>query len=145
MGHIQTLDPVSVPAINGLTGHPDQGLGSRTQELTMQEAHSSTLNDATPTPEPALTVPQTKSVYDGPLLKLVDRHADEPRELRVAVVGAGLSGILAGILLPPKVPGIKLTIFEKNADVVCGEVIELKKARRTEMLNFFLFIGRYMV
>ncbi|PKS11164.1 hypothetical protein jhhlp_002925 [Lomentospora prolificans] len=117
MGHIQTLDPVSVPAINGLTGHPDQGLGSRTQELTMQEAHSSTLNDATPTPEPALTVPQTKSVYDGPLLKLVDRHADEPRELRVAVVGAGLSGILAGILLPPKVPGIKLTIFEKNADV----------------------------
>jgi len=32
-------------------------------------------------------------------------------------VGAGLAGINAGILLPAKVPGINLTIFEKNADV----------------------------
>jgi cation diffusion facilitator CzcD-associated flavoprotein CzcO len=35
----------------------------------------------------------------------------------VAVIGAGLSGITAGILLPIKVPGIELTIFDKNADV----------------------------
>jgi protoporphyrinogen oxidase len=34
------------------------------------------------------------------------------------VVGAGLSGVLAGILIPPKVPNVKLTIFEKNAGVV---------------------------
>jgi cation diffusion facilitator CzcD-associated flavoprotein CzcO len=33
------------------------------------------------------------------------------------VIGAGLSGINAGILFPAKVPGIDLTIFEKNADV----------------------------
>jgi cation diffusion facilitator CzcD-associated flavoprotein CzcO len=33
------------------------------------------------------------------------------------VIGAGLSGISAGVLLPAKVPGIKLKIFEKNADV----------------------------
>ena len=33
------------------------------------------------------------------------------------MVGAGLSGITAGVLLPVKVPGIKLVIFEKNADV----------------------------
>lgn len=56
--------------------------------------------------------------YSNPKHKLVDRYIDEPRELRVAVVGAGLSGVIAGILLPAKVPGIKLTIFEKNADVV---------------------------
>jgi hypothetical protein len=31
---------------------------------------------------------------------------------------AGLAGINAGILLPAKVPGIQLTIFEKNEDVV---------------------------
>jgi len=35
----------------------------------------------------------------------------------VAVIGAGLSGITAGILLPAKVPGIKLQIFDKNPDV----------------------------
>ncbi|OBT76266.1 hypothetical protein VF21_03316 [Pseudogymnoascus sp. 05NY08] len=35
----------------------------------------------------------------------------------VAVIGAGISGITAGILLPAKVPGIDLTIYEKNSDV----------------------------
>lgn len=58
------------------------------------------------------------SSYPVPTLKLEDRYIDEPRELRVAVIGAGLSGTLAGTLLPAKVPNINLTIFEKNADVV---------------------------
>lgn len=56
--------------------------------------------------------------YHLPEIDLVDRYADEPRKLRVAVIGAGLSGVTAGVLLPAKVPGIELTIFEKNADVV---------------------------
>lgn len=43
---------------------------------------------------------------------------DHVRELKVAVIGAGLAGIKAGILLPAKVPGIKLTIYEKNSEVV---------------------------
>ncbi|KAJ9422326.1 hypothetical protein QL093DRAFT_2564114 [Fusarium oxysporum] len=54
---------------------------------------------------------------ENPRLTLVDRFVDEPRPLRVGVIGAGLAGITAGILLPAKVPGIKLTIYEKNADV----------------------------
>ncbi|KAI1388808.1 FAD/NAD(P)-binding domain-containing protein [Hypoxylon trugodes] len=66
--------------------------------------------------EPLLKEPQ-KSGYPRSTLKLEQRHIDEPRELRVAVIGAGLSGVLAGILLPAKVPNLKLTIFEKNADV----------------------------
>jgi hypothetical protein len=37
----------------------------------------------------------------------------------VAVIGAGIAGITAGVLLPRKVPGIQLTIFDKNNDVVC--------------------------
>lgn len=52
-------------------------------------------------------------------LKLDRGHCiDDVRPLRVAVIGAGLSGITAGILLPAKVPRIQLTIFEKNDDVV---------------------------
>jgi hypothetical protein len=46
------------------------------------------------------------------------RSIDQVRELKVAVIGAGLAGINAGILLPAKVPGIKF--FEKNNDVVSG-------------------------
>jgi hypothetical protein len=53
-----------------------------------------------------------------PDIPLVDRYADDFRSLRVAVIGAGLSGLIAGVLLPAKVPQIQLTIFEKNADVV---------------------------
>ena len=51
-------------------------------------------------------------------LPLIDRYIDEPRPLRVAVIGGGLSGILAGVLLPEKVPGIQLTIYDKNYDFV---------------------------
>jgi len=51
-------------------------------------------------------------------LSLVDRCIDEPEKLSVVVVGAGIAGIIAGVLLPPKLPGIELTIFEKNEDVV---------------------------
>lgn len=43
---------------------------------------------------------------------------DDVRPLRVAVIGSGLSGVLAGVLLPAKVPNIQLTIFEKNHEVV---------------------------
>lgn len=57
--------------------------------------------------------------YSQPKHRLVDRYIDEPRALRVAVIGAGLAGILSGILLPAKVPGIQLSIYDKNADVVC--------------------------
>ncbi|KAK6215460.1 4-hydroxyacetophenone monooxygenase [Colletotrichum tabaci] len=60
---------------------------------------------------------QNKSKFVLPEVSLVDRHADEPRRLRVTVIGAGIAGIVAGALLPAKVPGIELTIFEKNADV----------------------------
>jgi hypothetical protein len=51
-------------------------------------------------------------------LTLPDHHIDDVRSLKVVVIGAGLSGILAGILLPVKVPKLQLTILEKNDDVV---------------------------
>lgn len=61
---------------------------------------------------------ETVDSYPISDLNLEDRCIDEFRPLRVAVIGAGLSGILSGILLPLKVPNIQLTIFEKNKEVV---------------------------
>lgn len=58
------------------------------------------------------------SYQDAVTLPLVDRFIDEPRPLKVAVIGGGISGIVAGILLPVKVPGIELTVYEKNSDFV---------------------------
>lgn len=43
------------------------------------------------------------SPYRNPKLQLHDRHIDEPRPLKVAVIGAGIAGITAGALLPVKV------------------------------------------
>ncbi|KAI9712664.1 MAG: hypothetical protein M1820_001285 [Bogoriella megaspora] len=48
---------------------------------------------------------------------LEEHPIDELSDLKVAVIGAGISGITAGTLLPIKVPGVQLTIIEKNADV----------------------------
>lgn len=45
-------------------------------------------------------------------------ETEDNRRLTVVVVGAGISGILAGVLLPAKVPNISLRILEKNSDVV---------------------------
>ncbi|KAK5633183.1 hypothetical protein RRF57_008897 [Xylaria bambusicola] len=67
--------------------------------------------------QPLLT-PLDISGYPKAKFELEDRYIDEPRSLKVVVIGAGLTGITTGALLPRKVPGIRLTIFEKNSDVV---------------------------
>jgi hypothetical protein len=65
-------------------------------------------------------------LHSSTKISLVDRHIDQPRELRVGVIGGGLSGVLAGILLPAKVPGIQLTVFEKNHDFVSIDELSLE-------------------
>ncbi|KAH6971395.1 hypothetical protein BKA56DRAFT_677521 [Ilyonectria sp. MPI-CAGE-AT-0026] len=60
---------------------------------------------------------ETVESYPISDLKLEDRLIDDFRPLRVAVIGAGLSGILSGILFPEKVPNVQLTIFEKSKEV----------------------------
>ncbi|TFK83063.1 FAD/NAD-P-binding domain-containing protein [Polyporus arcularius HHB13444] len=42
---------------------------------------------------------------------------DEYRPIRVVVIGAGFSGITAGIRFPQKIPKVDLTIYEKSAGV----------------------------
>lgn len=56
--------------------------------------------------------------YPQSNLKLEKHPVDQGRSLKVAVIGAGIAGVLAGVLLPVKVPGIELKIYEKNSDVV---------------------------
>ncbi|KAK4187657.1 hypothetical protein QBC35DRAFT_515335 [Podospora australis] len=76
--------------------------------------------ETTNTAKPAVEIPQPVinpiPSYPKSRISLVDRFIDQPRALRVAVIGGGLAGITAGILLPAKVPNIQLTIYEKNHD-----------------------------
>lgn len=77
-----------------------------------------TEEDTVPPAVKDIPIPQQIPLYPKSRLTLLDRFIDQPRELRVAVIGGGLSGILAGVMLPAKVPNIKLTIYEKNHDFV---------------------------
>ncbi|KAL2012370.1 hypothetical protein VTN00DRAFT_5088 [Thermoascus crustaceus] len=45
------------------------------------------------------------------------RPINEARPIRVIVFGAGMSGILAGILFPRSIRNLELVIYEKNADL----------------------------
>ncbi|CAG8956726.1 hypothetical protein HYFRA_00012270 [Hymenoscyphus fraxineus] len=56
-----------------------------------------------------------RTIY--PFLELEERPIDEVRPVSVIVVGSGMAGITAGILLPRKVPGVQLTILEKTSDI----------------------------
>ncbi|KLO07105.1 FAD/NAD-binding domain-containing protein [Schizopora paradoxa] len=49
--------------------------------------------------------------------KLGDFSIDEGRPLRVVVIGAGISGILAGIRIPQRIPTADLVIYDKNAGI----------------------------
>jgi heterodisulfide reductase subunit A-like polyferredoxin len=84
----------------------------RVAQLTGHLAPSEETEQANTRPILPIQYPVSKLQLDA------TRSIDQVRELKVAVIGAGLAGINAGILLPAKVPGIKLTIFEKNTDVV---------------------------
>ncbi|KAK4641391.1 hypothetical protein QC761_502310 [Podospora bellae-mahoneyi] len=85
---------------------------------TNSDSHSDHYTPATSPglPPSTTTIPQRIPTYPKSRISLVDRFIDQPRALKVAVIGGGLAGITAGILLPAKVPNIQLTIFEKNDD-----------------------------
>lgn len=50
--------------------------------------------------------------------KLEEHPVDEVRPIKVGIIGAGLSGVTAGVLLPAKLPGLDLRIWDKNPEVV---------------------------
>lgn len=51
--------------------------------------------------------------------ELEEHPIDQLRPIKVGVIGAGLAGITAGVILPAKLPGLDLRIWDKNSDVVC--------------------------
>ncbi|KAL2839123.1 hypothetical protein BJY01DRAFT_257842 [Aspergillus pseudoustus] len=63
--------------------------------------------------EDADALPRT--IY--PPMILEDHPVDEALSIKAIVVGAGITGINAGILLPTKVPGLELKIYERHSDI----------------------------
>ncbi|CAA7268081.1 unnamed protein product [Cyclocybe aegerita] len=53
---------------------------------------------------------------DGPY-RMGDFAIDDPRPMRVVVIGAGYAGIVAGIRFLQRVPNLELTIYDANAGI----------------------------
>ncbi|KAH8903537.1 FAD/NAD(P)-binding domain-containing protein [Coniochaeta sp. PMI_546] len=115
-GDVSSHHEIEIPTLNETKEQPP------TKVVPIGEGDLLSANGFAPEPvdkrSPELQngIPPAAS-YPKSRLDLLDHFIDEPRPLRVSVIGGGLAGILAGILLPIKVPGIRLTIYEKNHDL----------------------------
>ncbi|KXH64789.1 hypothetical protein CSAL01_10548 [Colletotrichum salicis] len=74
--------------------------------------------------DPSIDVASPPSTADNEVLRAINPHflieehpIDEHHTIRAIVVGAGISGITAAILLPTKVPNLDLVIYERNDDL----------------------------
>ncbi len=62
----------------------------------------------------------------------IEEHAiDDVPSIKAILVGSGITGITAAILLPRKVPGLELTIYERNPEVVsCNSRLDIQSRKR---------------
>lgn len=51
-------------------------------------------------------------------LEIEERPIDDAAGLRVIVVGAGITGVTAAVLLPVKVPSVDLVVHERDSEIV---------------------------
>lgn len=110
-----------IATADGITSHTTEtALAISADEVNVAHKHAAPEHgkgNRTTTPSPG----ETKHLhYPRSNVSLVDRFVDEPRKIKVIIIGGGLAGILGGCLLPQKVPGIELVIYEKNSDFVSG-------------------------
>lgn len=69
--------------------------------------------------DPSVTVKDINELESSLNNFTLEEHPiDAVRPIKVGIIGAGLTGITAGALLPAKLPGLDLRIYDKNADVV---------------------------
>ena len=67
--------------------------------------------------------------------KLLERSIDYARPMKVIVIGAGFSGIMAGVRLPQRVKNLTLTIYEKEAEVGGTWYVHFTTSHEQDMLT----------
>lgn len=117
--------PVTADIINGHTIDPN---GIKTAFTSV-----SPLSDA--------KVESNRTTNSKPKFELEEHPIDQVRDIKVGIIGAGLSGVTAATLLRAKLPGINVTLYDKNGDVVsCNDISVSPKDPGSDN-----FIGRNLV
>ncbi|KAE8353796.1 hypothetical protein BDV28DRAFT_164689 [Aspergillus coremiiformis] len=98
---VPSLSRTDIPALNGQQ-HASVGV-STDIKYPVGSSITEKTEEVTPQGRPAF------AIEEHPI--------DEVRNIKVGIIGAGIAGITAGILLPAKLPGLDLRIYDKNADV----------------------------
>jgi len=93
------------------------------EETLVSQVQSTTISDSQPVKnvenvEPPKIAEKASLRTVFPEFVIEEHPIDEFPRIKVVVVGAGMSGINAGILLPRKVPNIDLVILERHSDLV---------------------------
>jgi ribulose 1,5-bisphosphate synthetase/thiazole synthase len=68
-------------------------------------------------PKPVASEKEAQAPQQAVKTVIEQRSVDEGRPLRVVVIGAGISGILACIRFVQRIPNLDLCIYDKNADI----------------------------
>lgn len=96
---------------------PDLSFASSRTEITMKRLSRVFSASPKPIPPKEAEVAKLDTTPVTPKSILEDRSIDEARPLRVIVIGAGISGILACIRFVQRIPNLELCIYDKNADI----------------------------
>lgn len=49
-----------------------------------------------------------------PIADIINKPVDAPRPIKVIMFGAGLAGVMGGILIPRTIRNLELVIYDKN-------------------------------
>ncbi|KAI0712856.1 FAD/NAD-P-binding domain-containing protein [Cerioporus squamosus] len=118
----QPFKPQVTGVLGGTIMMVEAGAGATLDSVGRKISIAAALNQRssmhTPTDTSFTTLDAIAASQEGPSgFRVGNFSIDEYRPIKVVVVGAGFSGILAGIRFPQKIPGIDLTIYEKSAGV----------------------------
>lgn len=81
---------------------------------------------------------------------ITERGIDEPRQLKMVYIGAGISGIVGAIEFLKRLPNLELVIYEKNPEIggtwfennypgcACGE-LRIRALPHNDMTNLDAF------
>lgn len=83
------------------------------QETTkLSNGHTVNVNGVQPSSNGTSATPSPTTGY-----KLLQRSIDDPRPMKIVVIGAGFSGIIAAIRIPQRVRNVELTVYDKESGI----------------------------